>query len=168
MTSIYQLSNDYLDHIDEIAELIENDEEVSFEKALMAIGLQDSIKAKAVNTAKYVKNLNGSIDAIDAEIKRLTARKKTIEKRADWLKGLIMFAMNTAKVTKIDDDILPLRIQENSQWVVNVTDPDALPAKYKSVVKITKVDKKLLLANKDKLRTKAVTFTKGSHLRIGT
>lgn len=168
MTTIYDLTNDYLDVIDTITTSIEEGNDVDYATALSAIGLQDSIKVKAVNTAKVIKNINGSVSAIDEEIKRLTAKKKTHERKVEWLKGLIVYSMDVLNTQKIDDDILPLRMQDNSVWSVSIINDALIPDEYKNYKEVVSIDKKRILADKEKFTDDAVVFSKGAHLRIGT
>ena len=76
-----------------------------------------------------------------------------------------MAAMELLKTDKIADDIMPVRLQNNSQYSVFVESVDSLPDKYKQVS--YSADKKALLADKDSLDIQGVTITKGQHVRFG-
>jgi hypothetical protein len=51
--------------------------------------IEEAMETKVANCGGMYKNLSGEAEAIAAEIKRLTARKKAAENQADWLKGYI-------------------------------------------------------------------------------
>lgn len=48
--------------------------------------LNEQLNIKRENIALYIKNLVADSKAIDEEIKNLTARKKSINNKVDWLK----------------------------------------------------------------------------------
>ena len=165
MTTIYELTDDYAAKLTELGELLQDGQEVSSERAIALLDLQDNIGAKVVNIGKYVKNLDASSSAISAEVARLTARKRGIDNHIKALKDAAIAAMELLKIDKVHDDIMPVRLQANSQYSVTVENPSSLPSKYQ-VLEI-KADKKALLADKDSLDVQGVTITKGQHVRFG-
>lgn len=140
-------------------------EQVSNEQAIALLDLQDNIGAKVVNIGKFVKNLDASSSAISAEVARLTAKKRGIDNHIKALKDASVAAMTLLNVDKVHDDIMPVRLQNNSQYSVFVESVDSLPDKYKQVSYTA--DKKALLADKDSLDIQGVTITKGRHIRFG-
>lgn len=165
MTTIYDLTDDYAAKLDELGELLQDGQEVSNEQVVWLLELQDNIGAKIVNIGKYVKNLDASSSAISAEVARLTAKKRGIDNHIKALKDASVAAMTLLNVDKVHDDIMPVRLQNNSQYSVFVESVDSLPDKYKQVSYTA--DKKALLADKDSLDIQGVTITKGQHIRFG-
>ncbi len=165
MATIYKLTDDYAAKLTELGELLQDGQEVSTEQAIALLDLQDNIGAKVVNIGKYVKNLDASSSAISAEVARLTARKRGIDNHIKALKDAAIGAMELLKIDKVHDDIMPVRLQANSQYSVTVENPNSLPGKYQ-VLEI-KADKKALLEDKDSLDIQGVTITKGQHVRFG-
>jgi hypothetical protein len=55
----------------------------------MLDGLAEDMESKVLNCGAMYKNALASAEAIDSEIKRLTARKKALTGEAEWLKGYI-------------------------------------------------------------------------------
>lgn len=165
MATIYELSADYESKLTELGEILLDGEQVSNEQAIALLDLQDNISEKVVNIGKYVKNLDASSSAISAEVARLTAKKRGIDNHIKALKDASVAAMTLLNVDKVHDDIMPVRLQNNSQYSVFVESVDSLPDKYKQVSYTA--DKKALLADKDSLDIQGVTITKGQHIRFG-
>lgn len=165
MATIYELTDDYAAKLTELGELLQDGQEVSNEQAIALLDLQDNIGAKVVNIGKFVKNLDASSDAIAKEIARLTAKKRGIDNHVRALKDASVAAMTLLNVDKVHDDIMPVRLQNNSQYSVFVESVDSLPDRYKQVSYTA--DKKALLADKDSLDVQGVTITKGQHVRFG-
>lgn len=165
MTSIYELSADYQDKLDLLGSMILDGEEVSIEQSMSILDLQDDIQAKVVNIAKYSKGVIADSAALAEEIAALTARKKATDEHLSKLKASAMMAMRLVKIDRIDDVIMPVRLQANSQYSVTVESVNNLPDKYKVIE--YKADKKALLADKDSLDIQGVTITKGQHIRFG-
>ena len=165
MATIYDLTDDYAAKLDELGDMILDGQEVSIEQSISILGLQDDIKNKVINIAKYSKGVSATSDALKKEIAKLTARKKANDEFLEKLKASAMAAMALLKTDKIADDIMPVRLQNNSQYSVFVESVDSLPDKYKQVSYTA--DKKALLADKDSLDIQGVTITKGQHIRFG-
>lgn len=165
MATIYELTDDYAAKLTELGELLQDGQEVSNEQVIWLLDLQDNISEKVVSIGKYVKNLDASSSAISAEVARLQARKRGIDNHAKALKDAAMAAMELLGIDRVHDDIMPVRLQANSQYSVTVENPSSLPSKYQ--VLEVKADKKALLADKDSLDIRGVTITKGQHIRFG-
>lgn len=165
MATIYELTSDYESKLSQLGEMLIDGGNVTNEQAIALLDLQDNIGAKVVNIGKYVKNLDASSSAISAEVARLTARKRGIDNHIRALKDASIAAMTLLNVDKVHDDIMPVRLQNNSQYSVFVESVDSLPDKYKQVSYTA--DKKALLADKDSLDVQGVTITKGQHVRFG-
>lgn len=164
MTTIYELTDDYAAKLNELGELLQDGQEISNEQAIALLDLQDNIGAKVVNIGKYVKNLDASSSAISAEVARLTARKRGIDNHIKALKDAAIAAMELLKIDKVNDDVMPVRLQANSKRSVMVENPEWLPAYYQKIT-ITADKEKLL--NDGGENFKGVTITQGQHIRFG-
>jgi len=164
MTTIYQLTDDYAEKLDRLGSMILDGQEVSIEESMAILDLQDDIEAKVVNIAKYSKGVIADSAALAKEIAALTARKKAKDEHLSKLKQSAIMAMHLIKKERIDDVIMPVRLQDNSKCSVTVENPESLPAYYQKVT---------ITADKDKLLNhgggdiKGVTITKGQHIRFG-
>ena len=165
MATIYELTDDYAAKLNELGDMILDGQEVSIEQSMSILGLQDDIKSKVVNIAKYSKGVSATSDALKKEIAKLTARKKANDEFLEKLKASAMAAMELLKTDKIADDIMPVRLQDNSQYSVTVDNIGCLPDKYLSVV--VSANKRAILEDKDSLDIQGVTITKGQHVRFG-
>lgn len=165
MATIYELTSDYEAKLNQLGDMILDGEQVSNEQAIALLDLQDNISDKVINIGKFVKNLDASSDAIAKEIARLTVKKRGIDNHIKALKDASISAMTLLGVDKVQDDVMPVRLQDNSQYSVTVDNVDCLPDKYLSVV--VSANKRALLEDKDSLDIKGVTITKGRHIRFG-
>lgn len=165
MATIYELTSEYEAKLNQLGDMILDGEQVSNEQAIALLDLQDNISDKVINIGKFVKNLDASSDAIAREIARLTVKKRGIDNHVKALKDASIAAMTLLGINKVQDDVMPVRLQDNSQYSVTIDDVDCLPDKYLSVV--VSANKRALLEDKDSLDIKGVTITKGRHIRFG-
>lgn len=96
--TLYELTAGWRDAMYEL-EMAETDEER--ETALAQLdGIDEDYTTKAAGYAMATKNLDGQIDAIDAEIKRLTAlKKRRTRDRDDMLNRMKNSMIETGKTT---------------------------------------------------------------------
>ena len=112
-----------------------------------------------------VKNTQGELDAVKAEIDRLNAKKAVLDKKAYWLKRTMQTVMTSHNLSKIDDPIMPIRLQD-SPVSVAILDEKALPPDYQKVT-IT-ADKKALISDlKQGKQIDGVSLVQNQHVRIG-
>lgn len=91
--------------------------------------ISGEIEIKAENSAVIMQELKAEADKIDAEIKRLTARKKTYETNADTIKDRIYNAMKTTGKGKFKTTLFSFTIGKNPVKLV-IDDADKIPKKY--------------------------------------
>ena len=89
--------------------------------------ISGEIEIKAENSAVIMQELKA--DKIDAEIKRLTARKKAYETNADTIKDRIYNAMKTTGKEKFKTTLFSFTIGKNPVKLV-IDDADKIPKKY--------------------------------------
>lgn len=80
--NLYQIKEEIKNAIDECIDM-ETGEIINPE---LLDNLNEQLNIKRENIALYIKNLVADSKAIDEEIKNLTARKKSINNKVDWLK----------------------------------------------------------------------------------
>lgn len=73
----------------------------------------EELEVKADGYARVIKNLDGNIDALDKEIKRLQAKKKACQSGIDRLKTNLFEAMKELDKPKIKTDLFTIAIQKN-------------------------------------------------------
>lgn len=103
--NLYELTAAYQN----IQEMIENGED--YEGVLETIG--DEIEIKADGYAKVIRNMEGNLEAIKAEQKRLADKKKALEDGIERLKTNLFNSMKTTGKTKFKTELFAFSIQKN-------------------------------------------------------
>ena len=122
---------------DETGEVVEDEEE--FNRLYESIQLD--LQTKLDNTNCLQKVIDGEIEVIDKEIKRLTAEKKARERKKEWLKNRVdtfVIRQFTDENGNVDVDGLHKyklelphsKISYRKSDSVEVTDIDKLPEEY--------------------------------------
>lgn len=96
-------------------------------------GLTGDLKAKGSDVLLFMANLEGDIAAFDTEIKRMTARKKTMQNNHDWLKNYLRTNMIDCGITKIQSPVFTAALRKPTK-MVEITDEKDLPVKYQTMV----------------------------------
>jgi chaperonin cofactor prefoldin len=107
--------------------------------------LQDTLEAvqgeydvKMESYAKVIKNLEADIDALKAEAKRLTDKRKVLENNIDRLKKAMFDSMKATGITKAGGQLFTVAIQKNGGKlpviVSNNVDLSILPDQLVKVV----------------------------------
>lgn len=94
---------------------------------LEAIG--GEIEIKAENSAVIMQELNSEVAKLDAEIKRLTARKNALETNAGAIKQRVYNAMKSTKKEKFKTTLFSFSIKKNPPKLV-IDDETKIPKKY--------------------------------------
>jgi len=114
MASIYEITDDFL----RIQEMMEDPELDPQTLADTLEAIEGELEVKAENYAKVMKNLEGDIVAIKAEIDRLTAKKRAIENNIKNMKATLQSVMEVTGKTKFKTDLFSFGIQKNAPSVV--------------------------------------------------
>lgn len=142
MATLYELSGEYLELLN-MAEDPETDPQ-AFTDTLESLDWE--FEDKADGYAKIIAQMNADAGAIADEIKRLQARKKSMEGNVDRMKKSLQVAMETTGKRKFKTSLFSFGIQKNPPRVVmdaeNLTD---IPIDY-LVPQDPTVDKKKIMA----------------------
>ena len=106
--------------------------------------MEGEFKQKAIQVSTIRHNLNPVVDGIDAEIKRLTARKKAVKNRQDSLSGYLQVNMSKAKIPKINHDLFNITLCQGREIVI-VDKPEDIDGKFVEVEVVEKINKASLL-----------------------
>lgn len=136
MTELYKLRDDYKNLL-----AMDLDEQTL---ADTMESLTDEFDTKAENICFVLKDMGGTVDVLDAEIERLTNRKKTINNRIDGLKKYLADNMEALNKKKIERDLLTITLVAGRQ-VAEVLDEASLPRKYLVEKTSVSIDRKSLL-----------------------
>lgn len=93
-------------------------------------GIDCEIEIKADNYAKLIRNLEGSISAIDAELERLTMKKNLYKSGVKRLKDHLQESMTITGKRKFKTDLFSFAIQKNggkAPVILDVKDTSELP-----------------------------------------
>jgi hypothetical protein len=127
MASIYEITDDFL----RIQDMMEDPELDPQTLADTFEAIDGELEIKAESYAKVMKNLEGDLVGIKAEIDRLTSKKKTIENNIKNMKATLQSVMEVTGKTKFKTDLFSFGIQKNAPSVViDVEDVRDIPEDY--------------------------------------
>ncbi len=136
--SLYQLSESYLEALDF---LTDPELDLPIEAVNDTLeGLTGELEDKAVNVAKFLRNMETAADAIKIAEAEMAKRRKALENRVQWLKSYIKGSMEACGISQVECPYFKLSIQKNPASV-NVLDEDKIPAEFKEQVISWKIDK---------------------------
>jgi uncharacterized protein YlzI (FlbEa/FlbD family) len=107
-------------------------------------GIEGEFNDKALKIVDVISSVEGDIAQIDAEIDRLTARKKTIVNRNQSIRDYLQNNMEACGITKIECPLFTITLAAGRDIVV-IDNEDELPDEYIAVKTSTAPDKKELL-----------------------
>lgn len=140
MAKLHEITGEFL-------ELMEMASDTTLDQKMIADtleGVEFEFEEKADGYAKVVKSLEGDVEALDKEIKRLTERKNIINNNIKGIKKNLENAMLVTGKTKFKTLLFNFGIQKNPASVV-IEDETKIPEEY-LVPQEPKVDKKSLAA----------------------
>ena len=110
MSNLYLLSGKYLELMD-LAESLEEEDEQAFNDTLEAI--LGEVEIAADQYADIMAEINGRVDVIEKEIKRLTDRKRAFQNRYDRMKTAIFETMKRTEQKEIKTALHTFKIVKN-------------------------------------------------------
>ena len=115
----------------DIAEIYENLENIDDEVAVATAmdGVEAALEEKLESTAKVIRNLEAEADALEAEEKRLKARKTAVRNRIADIKGYVQENLEAMGKNKVTSGIFKWSIQANAPSV-NILDESLIPDAY--------------------------------------
>lgn len=120
MSSLYEVTGNILT----LQELLENplDDEEVLKDTLE--GVQGEYELKLEAYCKVIKNLEADMDALKAEAKRLTDKRKVLENNVDRLKKAIFDSMKVTGTDKVKGQLFTVAIQKNGGKLPVIVDVD--------------------------------------------
>ena len=142
MTKLYELS----DQMRGLQRLIDEGEVDADVLQDTLEGLEGDIKAKGTSVLEFMANIATDVAAYSIEIKRLQARKKTVERQFEWMKNYLRDNMDASDITKIESATFSATLRAPTK-MVEIVDPDLVPYPFRVEEKLVKVtiDKKMIL-----------------------
>jgi hypothetical protein len=137
--ALYQIEQEYLNIVQSI---IDAGGEITQEQETALSISKEQLQNKGVCYGFIVKELEGNIDLIDLEIKRLQALKKPLVNSIDRLKNNLSQAMQMFDVTELKTPLLKINFRKSES--IEVTDIDLLDADFVKTT-ITKAADKIAI-----------------------
>jgi hypothetical protein len=137
--ALYQIEQEYLNIVQSI---IDAGGEITEEQETALSISKEQLQNKGVCYGFIVKELEGNIDLIDLEIKRLNALKKPLVNSIDRLKNNLSNAMQMFEVTELKTPLLKINFRKSES--IEVTDIDLLDADFVKTT-ITKAADKIAI-----------------------
>jgi chaperonin cofactor prefoldin len=137
MSKLYEISEQY----QELAALADSDDEnmkEAVETTLECIAGDFNEKAQALVTV--VHNMDSDVEAIDAEIKRLQARKTAIKNRQDSMRDYLRENMERTGIKKISCPLFTINCVAGREIAV-INDESVIPDEYMAVKTEIRPDK---------------------------
>lgn len=115
----------------DIAEIYENLENIDDDVAVAAAmdAVDAALEEKLELTAKVIRNLEAEADGLEAEEKRLKARKTAVKNRIADIKGYVQQNLEVMGKDKVSSGIFKWSIQANAPSV-NILDESLIPDDY--------------------------------------
>lgn len=124
MTAEIKCLLEMLESIDQEDQADQADTEAAIRDTLEGIEMEFGDKAEAI--VKLSKSMQGNIDAIDAELKRLQGRKKVISNRKEALIDYLKTQMRSSELKKVETSLFTVSLVRGADRV-EVLDDNALP-----------------------------------------
>ena len=160
--NIYQIQNEFQLII---AEVINNEGEITPELETALQINQSQLQSKAVDYSYVIKQLDSDCEQIDAELKRLQQLKKVRTNLAERLKDTISNAMNLYEVEKIETPLIKLSFRNSES--VEITNESQLDACFIVTKTVTTPDKKAIKdAIKSGVLVEGATISYNKNLQI--
>jgi len=160
--NIFQIEQEYLDLNKQI---IESEGELSPELEQKLSITEHSLHIKAINYGFVIKNNSYTSDIIDQEIKRLTALKTSLNNATNRLKDILKNAMILFGKLEIKEPTIKINFRKSN--IVEITDSDKVPARFKTIVQTEKIDKNAIKAElKNGIDIPGIILNENQNLQI--
>ena len=137
MKTLFEITQE----VQELASLLEEGELTPELEQQLAI-TRDELGAKSENYVKVIRQVEGDISAIDAEIKRLKEIRDGKSKVVDRMKEALSTAMTAFRVDKIETSLMKLFFRKSES--VEIVDEKLIPEEYKLSRVVVNPDKILI------------------------
>lgn len=142
--NLYEIDKAYLDVIENGFSFDDETGELLFDESMMD-QLEGEFNTKIDNICAYIKNQEALKSGISDEIKSLNDRKRSVDRKIDYLKGLITDSMARRDVKKLETPRNKISFRKSVS--VNVLDENQIDGSYFVEKVERKLDKKTLLAD---------------------
>ena len=169
MSKLYELTEKYRKFNQFVDDSLDN-EDLSEDDLQLFVdtldGINDAIEVKVENIVKFMKNIEGDIEAFKNEEKRLAKRRKYLENKYDGLKNYMSDMLELSRIEKVNAGNFVVKFQKSPASVEVLNEQD-VPEVYREP-QPDKIKKKEMLKDlKDGLAIAGVILVDDKkHLRI--
>lgn len=125
MANLYEITERY----NNLLELLDNEETTQDVLNSALNDVQDEFNEKALNIVKFIKNLESDVNGLDAEEKRLKAKKMAYKNKIDGLKKYLENGLIVSGFKKLDLGVFNISIAKNPPSL-NILDEKLIPKEY--------------------------------------
>lgn len=163
MTALFELAGQYRAISDKLHDLELDDQTI----ADTLEGLSGDVQEKAVNVAKFFRNMEADAEKIEEAAKQMLARAKAIRNRSASLKQYLLTNMEVSGISKIESPWFVISIKQNPASVT-IDDESLIPDDYMREIPATFApDKKLMKSALDEgYIIPGARLTRGHRLEI--
>ena len=123
--SLFAIAGEYRQQLDQLEQL--GLDEQTFKDTLESIS--GDIETKSINVAMFVRNLESSAAAIEAQIEMMSERAAAIRKKANHVRDYLLSNMEHAKLQKIESPFFVPSIRKNPPSLI-VDDEKKIPPSF--------------------------------------
>lgn len=103
-------------------------------------GASGDIENKAWNTAALILQFSGEAAIIKEAEQRMSARRKSLERRVEWMRDYVLVQLIRTGIGEIDSPEFVIRVQDNPPKVI-LDDEEAVPNAFKLTETVTTIRK---------------------------
>lgn len=137
--SLFKMADEFL----ELAQVLVNESDMPNEIIEEILDAQSGdFSEKAWNVAAMVLQFDAEADMVRAAEKRMSARRKTLESRADWLRDYLLVQLIRTGTNELSSAEFVVKVCDNPPRTI-IDDEDAIPDDYKeeeTVISIKKAE----------------------------
>ncbi|MBF9863258.1 siphovirus Gp157 family protein, partial [Clostridioides difficile] len=137
MSTLYELTTDLLEIEEGLTEITGNEAEKLEEIKEI---IKQEIQNKNTRIVSVIIDIDSDINSLDLEIKRMQELKKIKKNSLDRLKSNIKECMELLGIKKVKTFLGNISIRKSAGSLV-IEDEEKIPAIYKTVEQVVKVDK---------------------------
>ncbi|WP_114212712.1 siphovirus Gp157 family protein, partial [Clostridioides difficile] len=137
MSTLYELTTDLLEIEEGLTEITGNEAEKLEEIKEI---IKQEIQNKNTRIVSVIIDIDSDINSLDLEIKRMQELKKIKKNSLDRLKSNIKECMELLGIKKVETFLGNISIRKSAGSLV-IEDEEKIPAIYKTVEQVVKVDK---------------------------
>lgn len=123
--SLYELAAQYQRDL----EYIQNSDLDEDQAIQLLESMQGAIQEKAKNVAMVIRNMETTVEAIAAAEKEMAARRKSIDRKIDWMKTYLLENMERTGISKIESPYFVIALRDNPESLIIEQDAE-IPAEY--------------------------------------